>query len=115
MSTRATLELRGLVLRVTLGVLPEEKLSPRDVPVDLSWTSEHKGGAPFDYRDVAGTASRFVGGEYDLLEDLAESLLEALSADFPAGTWTVSVRKPWPSLELPLECVSFTLEGGSDA
>jgi len=104
-----------MVLRLTLGVLPEEKLSPRDVPVDLAWTSTHSGGAPFDYRDVAGTASRFAGGEYDLLEDLAESLLEALSKDFPGGTWTVTVRKPWPPVGLPLECVSFTLEGGSDA
>jgi dihydroneopterin aldolase len=114
-SVIASLELQGLVLRLRLGVLPVEKISERDVPVDLSWTGPHAGGAPFDYTDVIRTASRFSGACFDLVEDLAEALLGALTAEFPAGTWRVRVRKPWPPVHPPVECVVFTLEGGGYA
>jgi dihydroneopterin aldolase len=115
MTARASMEIQGMVLRLRLGILPVEKVCERDVPVDLKWTGTHAGGAPFDYTAVTRTASRFSGSGFDLIEDLAEALLAALASEFPAGTWTVSVRKPWPPVDPPVECVTFTLEGGHDA
>jgi len=111
----ATLEIRGLVLRLRLGVLGEERLCERDVPVDLAWTGVHRGGAPFDYADVVRVAAGCCGAGFDLVEDLACALFDALVEEFPGGSWRVSVRKPWPPVEPRAECVSFTLEGGGDA
>jgi dihydroneopterin aldolase len=115
MTVMASMEIHGLILRLRLGVLPVEKICERDVPVDLKWTGTHAGGAPFDYAAVVSTASRFSGAGFDLVEDLAEALLLTLTSEFPAGTWAVSVRKPWPAVAPPVECVTFTLEGGHDA
>lgn len=110
MTARATLELEGLVLRLRLGVLEEERLCERDVPVDLAWTGIHAGGARFDYAEVARAAARFSGAEYGLVEELAEALLDALAAEFPGGSWRVRVRKPWPPVAPRMECAVFTLE-----
>jgi len=110
----ATLEIRGLVLRLGLGILDEERLCERDVPVDLAWSGPHRGGAPFDYSEVVRAASSLQGSGFDLVEDVAGALLDLLRTRFPSGSWKVTVRKPWPPVEPRAECVSFTLEGRGD-
>jgi dihydroneopterin aldolase len=107
---RGTLELEGLVLRLVLGALPEEKLSLRDVPLDISWTGEVAGGPAVDYAAVCEKLAVLQNRDYDYIEDVASDVLSLLSAEYPGGHWRVRVRKPFPPAALRIETASFSVE-----
>lgn len=111
---RGTLELSGVVLRLRLGSLPREKLSSRDVPLDISWTGTVPDRLSVDYSDVCESLAAFQEREYDYLEELASDVLELLSTKYPHGRWRVTVRKPFPQVGLKVETASFTVEGGEN-
>lgn len=111
---RGTLELSGVVLRLRLGSLPREKLSARDVPLDISWTGTVTDGLSVDYSEVCENLAVFRDREYDYIEELAADVLELLSTEYPHGRWRVTVRKPFPQVGLKVETASFTVEGGEN-
>jgi dihydroneopterin aldolase len=109
-----TLDLRGIVLRLKLGALGIEKISERDVPVDLSWRGSTEKGRVMDYALVCNELASLQDREYDYIEELAEDILGLLLREFPGGRWRVTVRKPFPPADLKIECASFTVEGGEN-
>jgi len=108
------LQLDGIVLRLKLGVLPQEKAAARNVPVDLVWKGTVTSGPAVDYSEVCRYLGRLEDTDYDYLEDLAVDILEMLTGGFPSGEWRVTVKKPWPPTGLKLESASFTVEGGGN-
>ncbi|OPL19014.1 MAG: hypothetical protein AVO35_03560 [Candidatus Aegiribacteria sp. MLS_C] len=111
---RGRLDLQGLVLRLRLGVLPEEKLSERDVPLDISWTGELGSPPAIDYGDVCHRLAGLQGSDYDYIEDLAADVLRLLTGEFKGGVWSVRVSKPFPPAGLRLRSAAVTVQGGSD-
>ena len=109
-----TLELTGVILRLKLGALKVEKLSEKDVPVDLSWCGSMQEGHVLDYSLVCCKLASLQQREYDYIEELAEDILNLLHREFPGGRWRVTVRKPFPPAELKVECASYTVEGGEN-
>ncbi len=115
MRRKGRLDLRGVVLRLRLGAGPEEVITERDVPVDVSWAGLHSEGEPVDYDIICGVLSRFQGTSYRYIEDLASDILSSVLDEMPEGFWRISIRKPHPPSLLPMESASYTLEGGIDA
>jgi dihydroneopterin aldolase len=111
---RGTLELEGLVLRLKLGALPSEKLSSRDLPIDISWTGEVTGVPSIDYAGICEKLAVLQEKDYDYIEDVASDVLSLLSREYPRGRWKVRVRKPFPPACLRVETASFTIEGGEN-
>lgn len=111
---RGTLELSGVVIRLRLGSLAREKLSARDVPLDISWTGTVTGRLSVDYSEVCRSLAAFRDRKYDYIEELASDVLELLSTEYPRGRWKVTVRKPFPQVSLKVETASFTVEGGEN-
>lgn len=111
---RGRLHLDSIVLRLKLGVLPQEKAAARDVPLDLQWQGTVSSGPAVDYAEVCRELERLEGTDYDYLEDLAVDVLNLLTGRFPLGEWRVTVRKPWPPAGLKMESASFTVEGGGN-
>ncbi len=111
---RGTLELGGVILRLKLGKLPVEKISPRDVPVDISWTGSTSRMPGIDYSEVCQCLAVLQEREYDFIEELATGILDLLRRRYPSGIWKVKVRKPFPPAALKMEMASFTVEGGDN-
>lgn len=111
---RGTLELEGLVLRLVLGALPQEKLSRRDVRLDISWTGELTGVPSVDYAAVCEKLAVLQNRDYDYIEDVASDVLSHLTSGFPRGTWRVRVGKPFPPACLKLQNAAFIIEGSGD-
>ena len=112
--TTGTLELQGVVLRVRLGVLETEKLSARDLPLDISWTGTLREGPGVDYAAVCEKLAVLQDRDYDYLEEVAEEVLSLLEREFPEGLWKVRAVKPFPPACLKIGSASFTLEGGEN-
>lgn len=111
---RGKLDLEGLVLRLRLGVLPQEKVSCRDVPVNLSWTGSFDRSPPVDYSEVCEKLAVIQDRDYDYIEDLAAEILDILCREYRRGRWTVRVVKPCPPAGLRLQAASFEIEGGEE-
>lgn len=111
---RGRLDLQGLVLRLRLGVLPGEKLSSRDVPLDISWTGELRSPPSIDYGDLCRKLAELQDTDYDYMEDLAADVLRLLTGEYGIGRWSVRVSKPFPPAALRLGSAAFTVESGAD-
>jgi dihydroneopterin aldolase len=112
---RGQLFLSGIILRLKLGAEPGEKISRRDIPVDITWSGEVITGMSVDYSKVCSLLAGVQEMDFLYLEDLASHLLGILRHEFPGGSWKVTVRKPFPPVSLRINSASFTLEGEENA
>ncbi len=103
-----TLEMRGIGLRLRLGVHPFERIEPRSVPVDLVYR-----GPLFplvDYSLVCSLLGDSLGEQYLHIEELASDVLSLVKSKWP-GSWRVTVHKVQPPVEPPMAEASVTIEG----
>jgi len=113
------IELRGLRLVGTHGVLPEERerAQPFEVDLDLEVDLSKAGRSDaladtVDYGAIADAVAAVVRGPHaDLLEHLAERIAEAaLTAGAPhAAAVTVTVRKTRPPVPVELASAGVTI------
>jgi 7,8-dihydroneopterin aldolase/epimerase/oxygenase len=113
------IELRGLRVVGTHGVLPEEKVSPQpfeidlDLAVDLTTASNSdRLTDTVDYAAVADAASAVVSGErsYELLEALADAIATAvLAVDRRVAGTTVRLRKLEPPMAVDIATVGVRI------
>jgi len=106
------LALEGLVLRVVLGADPGERLSAKNVELDVSTAQPASGGDRLDYAQVVEELQRLQGGVYSYVEDLASAASDLLLARWPRREWKVTVRKVRPPAALPLRQAVYTLVRG---
>ena len=98
------IELRGLQVLGLCGLLPEELSRPQPLEVDIDIEADlGPAGASddvqdtIDYSAICAIAERIISAErFDLLETLAQRLVEAVMADERALAVTVAVRKLRP-------------------
>lgn len=113
------IEIRGLRLLGTHGVLPEERTRPQpfEVDVDLTVSTVEAGATDdladtIDYAVVVDRISAVVGGgvSFLLLEALAASLAdEVLATDSRVQAVTLSVRKLQPPLPADVSTVGVRI------
>lgn len=103
-----TLKLRGLSLAVFLGALPSEKLFPRRVVLDVSFTGNDHPVRFVDYSEICSLIASISEESFDYIEQLAERVHSLLSDRWP-GKWRVSARKPFPPVDQALECAEYTI------
>lgn len=103
-----TLELRGVSLTVFLGALPCEKLFPRRVGLDVSFTGNASSLPVIDYGEVCCSLAPLSGESFDFIEQVADRVFSVLKARWP-GDWSVSVKKPFPPVNPTLECAEYTI------
>lgn len=108
------IELRGLRVSGTHGVLPEERTLPQPFEVDLDLELDLRRPGltdaladTVDYGAVAESVAAVVGGEHaDLLEHLADRIARAVVAALGPGpdvkSITVTVRKLRPPVEMSM-------------
>ena len=98
------LELRGVSLNLRLGLHSFERIDPRTVPVDIVRKGPlFRGDIPaVDYSRVCSLLAQGLRGEYLYVEELACDVLRLLCEEWGQG-WTVTVRKPLPPLDIPVE------------
>ncbi len=104
------LRLSGIEFSAILGVLPEERIAPRLVRLDLECSGEWSAGAAqlLDYRDAVDAVAALAGREYGLLEDLVSDVLSVLEGLRPGLAWKVTATKAFPSLRLRTDSATFT-------
>jgi len=98
------LEVRGLRVVGTHGVLPEEQTRPQPFEVDLDVEADLRAagrsddlGDTLDYGSLVEMVAKVVSGErFQLLERLAERIAEVVLQDARATSVNVSVRKLRP-------------------
>ncbi len=113
------IELRGLRVYGTHGVLPEEKrrAQPFEIDLDLDIDLTAAAGSDrlsdtVDYALVAEAAAAVVSGSrsYELLEALADAIAAAvLALDDRMGGTTVSLRKLEPPMEVDIATVGVRI------
>ena len=98
------IQLRGLQVLGLCGLLPEEqsRAQPLEVAIDIEADLAPAGASDdvqdtIDYSAICAIAERIISAErFDLLETLAQRLVEAVMADERALAVTVAVRKLRP-------------------
>ena len=113
------IQLRGLRVIGTHGVLPEEKSRAQPFEIDLDLTVDlTRAGATdrlsdtVDYAGIAGAAAAIVSGptSFELLEALAGAVAEAtLASDGRIAAVTVSLRKLQPPLAVDIGTVGVRI------
>lgn len=112
------IQLRGLRVVGTHGVLPEERTRPQPFALDLDLTVDLSPASAsdlladtVDYGTVAGLAAGVVaGGSFELLEALAGAVARStLDADGRITAVTVHLRKLRPPLPLDLDTVGVRI------
>jgi len=105
------LSIEGISLRVRLGLLAVEKLSPVLVSIDLQWRGISDPDRPsVDYSEVCSRIREREDRVFVYIEDLAGEILEMLCSSW-SGHWKVSVSKHYPPAALPMLRAVCTLEG----
>lgn len=105
------IQLRGLRVTGTHGVLPEEQARAQPFEIDLDVEADLRAagtsddlGETVDYAALAEAAARVVTSErHALLERVAERVAEEVLADPRAVTVTVTVRKLRPPVAVDLD------------
>ncbi len=114
-------ELRGLVLSASVGVLPEERERPQPVEIDLDLevdtadaTASDDLADAVDYGAVCTAVERAVGaGHVQLLERLASLVADAvLAVDERVRSVDVAVRKLRPPVPQHLRTAGVRLRRG---
>ena len=111
------IEVRGLRVLGTHGVLPEERerSQPFEVDVDVEADLAPAGRSDrladtLDYGAIAASVVGVVGGErHDLLERVAERIAEVVLTDPRAASVTVAVRKVRPPLPVDVGSVAVRI------
>ncbi|MGO8874110.1 MAG: dihydroneopterin aldolase [Acidimicrobiales bacterium] len=113
------IELRGLRVVGTHGVLPEEKQRAQPFELDLDLVVDLAPAAvtdrlsdAVDYAAVAGAAVAVVAGprSFELLETLAVAVADVvLAADPQIGAVTVALRKLQPPLPVDIATVGVRI------
>jgi dihydroneopterin aldolase len=113
------IQLRGLRLIGTHGVLPEERTRAQPFEVDLDLSVDLALAAvsdrladTVDYAEVAETTARIVSGahSYELLEALAGAIAEAaLAVNLRITAVTVNLRKLQPPLAVDIATVGVQI------
>jgi dihydroneopterin aldolase len=113
------IQLRGLRVLGTHGVLPEEKSRAQPFEVDFDLSVDLSLAAASDslsdtvnYAEIAETASAIVAGptSYDLLEALAGAIAAAtLASDLRVTAVTVSLRKLRPPVAVDIATVGVRI------
>ena len=113
------IQLRGLRVLGTHGVLPEEKSRAQPFEVDFDLSVDLSLAAASDslsdtvnYAEIAETASAIVAGptSYDLLEALAGAIAAAtLASDLRGTAVTVSLRKLRPPVAVDIATVGVRI------
>jgi dihydroneopterin aldolase len=111
------IELRGLRVVGTHGVLPEEQSRAQPFEVDLDVHADLRSagrsddlGDTVDYGALAEAVARIVTTEHHaLLERIAERIAETALADDRVTSVTVSVRKLRPPVPLDLASTAVTI------
>ena len=108
-----TLFLEGISLSLRLGVFPFERIEPRRVRLDLTWSGEllSAGEPVVDYSMVCTSLKNKLESEYLYLEELARDTLIILEIDWP-GSWTVSAQKDQPPTDPPMERATVSIASG---
>lgn len=112
-----TIELRGLRVLGTHGVLEEEQARPQPFEVDLDvHVALDKAGTTddladtVDYAHLAGLVSGVIGGEHhELLERLAERIADSVLTYPQVRTVVVAVRKLRPPVPYDLASAGVRL------
>ena len=105
------IQLRGLRVTGTHGVLPEEQSRTQPFEIDLDVEADLRAagisddlGETVDYGALAEAAARVVASErHALLERVAERVAEEVLADARAVSVTVTVRKLRPPVAVDLD------------
>jgi dihydroneopterin aldolase len=107
--------LRGMHFHVLVGILPQERVQPQRLDVDVMvWIRPGRTGI-VDYRmlhDAARDAVMKSPREY--LEEVAESVAESALAIEGVVSARVSVRKPDVPLGAPLDYVEVSIHRPAD-
>lgn len=103
-----TLVLRGVSLTVFLGALPCEKLFPRRVGLDVSYTGSAFPEPVIDYGEVCSSLAPLSGERFDFVEQVADRVFSLLKTRWP-GDWSVTVKKPFPPVNPTMECAEYTI------
>jgi dihydroneopterin aldolase len=113
------IELRGMRVLGTHGVLPEEKGRPQPFEIDLDLVVDLAPAAvsdrlddTVDYGGVAETAAAIVAGatSYELLEALAGAIARAtLASDLRITSVRVGLRKLQPPLAVDIATVGVSI------
>jgi dihydroneopterin aldolase len=116
------IQLRGLRVIGTHGVLPEEKSRAQPFELDLDLSVDLSLAASSDnlsdtvnYAEVAETATSIVAGgtSYELLEALAGAIAAAtLASDLRITAVTVGLRKLQPPLAVDIATVGVRITRG---
>ena len=110
MSVPDAVELRGIRVLGTHGVLPEERerAQPFEVDLDIALDLSRAGrsddlGDTLDYGEVVESVAKVVGaGHCALLERLAELIADEVMADSRVSAVTVAVRKLRPPVPVDM-------------
>lgn len=105
------IQLRGLRVTGTHGVLPEEQSRAQPFEIDLDVSADLRAagvsdelGETVDYGAVAEAAARVVSSErHALLERVAERVAEEILSDPLVVSVTVTVRKLRPPVAVDME------------
>ena len=111
------IELRGLRVVGTHGVLPEEQARAQPFEVDLDLTVDLRAagasdqlGDTIDYGDLAVRVAGVVSGEtHALLERVAARIAEVALGDPRVASVRVTVRKLRPPVPVDLACSAVTV------
>jgi dihydroneopterin aldolase len=111
------IQLRGLRVLGTHGVLPEEKSRAQLFEVDLAVELALAGGSDrladtVDYARITETVAGVVSGptSYELLEALADAIaLATLASDLRIAAVTVAVRKLRPPISADISSVGVRI------
>jgi dihydroneopterin aldolase len=114
------IELRGLRVTATHGVLPEEqaRAQPFELDLDIEADLVAAGASDaladtVDYAALAETAARVVGGErHALLERVAQRVADELLHDGRVLSVTVVIRKLRPPVPIDLASAAVRVTRG---
>lgn len=109
--------LRGLTVRGRHGVYPEERRAGQDFVVDAELEIDTAPAARSDdvadtvhYGELAGSLAGVIAGDpVNLLESLADRLLDVCLADPRVDAATVTVHKPGAPIPLTFTDVAVTV------
>ncbi len=110
------INLQGLYFFGLVGILPQERITPQRIEIDLGvWVGDGEGIV--DYRALYDIAAAVMNaGHIDYLEEIGERIARGALAHSPrVRSARVAVRKPQVSLAGPLDYAEVVVFVSADA